>query len=58
MEGRSIGGKARIESDAVKHRRDGTAVSCIVTATAFRALEGELIGIVEDFKDISERNRG
>jgi len=54
---RILGGEGRIESDAVKHRRDGTAVSCIVTATAFRAPEGDLIGIVEDFKDISERNR-
>ncbi|NCO60885.1 MAG: hypothetical protein COZ70_02950 [Deltaproteobacteria bacterium CG_4_8_14_3_um_filter_51_11] len=30
---------------------------CIVTATPFREPTGELIGIVEDFKDISSRKQ-
>jgi PAS domain S-box-containing protein len=45
----------RVEYDSEKKRRDGTEVPCIVTATPFRRPDGEIIGIVEDFKDISER---
>ncbi len=47
----------RVEYDAEKLRKDGTTVPCIVTATPFRRPDGEIIGIVEDFKDISERRR-
>jgi PAS domain S-box-containing protein len=47
----------RVEYDAEKLRRDGTEIPCIVTATPFRRPDGEIIGIVEDFKDISERRR-
>ena len=36
-------------------RRDGKRISCILTAIPFRATDGELIGIIEDFKDITER---
>ncbi|MES0350864.1 MAG: PAS domain S-box protein, partial [Desulfobacteria bacterium] len=52
---RILSGQERIERDAEKVRGDGTTVTCIVTASAFRGPDGELIGIVEDFKDISER---
>jgi PAS domain S-box-containing protein len=54
---RILDGEERIERDAEKERSDGTMVTCIVTATAFRGPDGKLIGIVEDFKDISERKR-
>ena len=54
---RILDGEERIERDAEKERSDGTTVTCIVTATAFRRPDGKLIGIVEDFKDISERKR-
>jgi len=47
----------RIESDSEKTLKDGSIVPCIVTATPFRSPDGELVGIVEDFKDISERRR-
>lgn len=50
-------GEERIEYDALKIRQDGTEVPCIVTATPFRDSNGKLIGIVEDFKDISDRKR-
>ena len=50
-----LSGEERIESDSEKKRKDGTTVSCIVTATAFRGPGGELVGIVEDFKDITDR---
>jgi len=35
------------ECDSEKVRHDGVKVSCIVTATPFRAPNGKLIGIVE-----------
>ena len=47
----------RVEYDSEKLRKDGTEVPCIVTATPFRRPDGEIVGIVEDFKDISERRR-
>jgi len=49
---RILEGEERVECD-VKHR-DG---ACIVTATQFRKPDGELIGIVEHFKDITEREQ-
>jgi len=54
---RIINSDGRIESDSEKVRKDGSIVPCIVTATPFRSPNGELIGIVEDFKDISERRQ-
>ncbi len=50
-------GEERIDYDATKIRQDGYEVSCIVTATPFRDSNGELIGIVENFKDISDRKK-
>lgn len=54
---RVFSGKDRIEFESLRERKDGTMVPCIVTATAFRGTDGELIGIVEDFKDITERKK-
>lgn len=45
----------RIQYDTEKIRKDGSKVPCIVTATPFREPKGAIIGIVEDFKDISDR---
>jgi PAS domain S-box-containing protein len=45
----------RVEYDSEKIRKDGVKIPCIVSATPFRGADGELIGIVEDFKNISER---
>jgi two-component system, NarL family, sensor histidine kinase UhpB len=50
-------GEDRIEYDAVKIRQDGREIPCIVTATPFRDSSGNLIGIVENFKDISDRKK-
>jgi len=54
---RILNGEDRVECDSEKVRDGGYEISCIVTATPFRGPDGELIGIVEDFKDISERKR-
>jgi diguanylate cyclase (GGDEF)-like protein/PAS domain S-box-containing protein len=48
-------GQNRMEADVEKTRQDGSVVSCILTATPFRGLDGELLGIIEDFKDITVR---
>lgn len=51
---RIIEGEERLECETEKVRADGGKIPCILTATAFRGGDGELIGIVEDFRDISE----
>ena len=48
-----LGGEKRIEYEVEKERRDGIKIPCIVTSTPFRGPDGRLIGIVEDFKDIT-----
>ncbi|MCK4727998.1 MAG: PAS domain-containing protein, partial [Desulfobacterales bacterium] len=54
---RILRGEERVECDVKKERHDGVTVPCIVTATPFVGPDGQLIGIVEDFKDISVRKR-
>ena len=54
---RILSGEARVELEVEKIRKDGTKVLCIITATPFRAPDGELVGIVENFKDITHRRR-
>jgi len=52
-----LAGKDRVEYDTEIKRKDGTIVSCIGTAASFREPDGELVGIVESFKDITERKQ-
>ncbi len=47
----------RVEIDSEKTRSDGSKIPCIITATPFRGPDGTLIGIVEDFKDITDRKK-
>lgn len=54
---RILGGEERVECEAEKERKDGARISCIMTATPFRGSGGELIGIVESFKDITKRKQ-
>jgi PAS domain S-box-containing protein len=54
---RILGGEDRVECDSEKIPESGPEIQCIVTATPFKGPNGEVIGIVEDFKDISERKR-
>ena len=54
---RILNGEGRVECDSEKISDGGDRIPCIVTATPFAAPGGEVIGIVEDFKDISERKR-
>jgi PAS domain S-box-containing protein len=50
---RILSGEKRVECEVEKERNDGVRVPCIVVATPFVGPDGELMGIVEDFKDIS-----
>jgi len=52
---RILGGEERVECEVEKERSDGTKIPCIVTATPFRGPGGEVIGIVDDLRDIAER---
>jgi len=54
---RILSGEERVEYETERQRNDGIRVPCIVAATPFRAPGGELIGIVKNFKDITERKR-
>lgn len=49
-----INKKEPIERITKKELMNGTTISCIQTATPFWGPDGELIGIVEDFKDIKD----
>jgi PAS domain S-box-containing protein len=48
-------GEERVECDIEKKHNDGTKIFCILTATPLRSSNGEIIGIVEDLKDITDR---
>ena len=50
-------GENRIEYETERYRMDGTTIQCIATATPFRNERDEILGIVEDFKDITYRKR-
>ncbi|MDP2796642.1 MAG: PAS domain S-box protein, partial [Methanoregula sp.] len=54
---RLLGGEVYVEDEVEKIRADGKKIPCIVTATPFRGLTCEVIGIVEDFRDITVRKR-
>ena len=54
---RILKGENRIEMETERERMDGTRIQCIATATPFRNELGEILGIVEDFKDISDRRQ-
>jgi PAS domain S-box-containing protein len=52
---RILSGEEGIKCDVEKVRKNGTIVPCILTAVPFLGLDGEIIGIVEVFKDITGR---
>jgi PAS domain S-box-containing protein len=48
-----LAGQPRVDGHVLKHRSDATSVPCILTATPFIGPDGQIIGIVESFRDIS-----
>jgi PAS domain S-box-containing protein len=54
---RILAGEERVEYEVEKERIDGGKIHCIVAAMPFRDARGNIIGIVEDFKDITARKQ-
>jgi PAS domain S-box-containing protein len=54
---RILSGEENVECEIEKEGKDGTRIYCIVTATPFLGAGDKMIGIVENFKDITERKR-
>jgi diguanylate cyclase (GGDEF)-like protein/PAS domain S-box-containing protein len=53
---RILAGERSCTYEALKRTRDGTAIPCMVAARPF-VREGEIVGIIEDFRDITERKQ-
>ncbi len=43
----------RLESELIKVLPSGRSIVCAVTATPYHDINGEIVGIIEDFRDIS-----
>ncbi|MGA1844370.1 MAG: PAS domain S-box protein [bacterium] len=52
---RVLDGEERVECDIEKEMTDGSKIFCILTATPLRGPNSEIVGIVEDLKDITDR---
>lgn len=50
-------GEKRLEFDVEKESLDGRKIPCLVTVTPFKGADGQVLGIVEDFKDLTERKK-
>ncbi|MCB2183602.1 MAG: response regulator [Desulfobulbaceae bacterium] len=47
-------GQEHMETEIIKERHDGSVMSFYLTARPFRGEGGEFLGIIEDFRDISD----
>jgi len=52
---RILRGTPRVEATVQRTRKDGRTIYCDLTATPFLAPDGEILGIIEDFRDVTER---
>ncbi|MBW2568153.1 MAG: response regulator [Deltaproteobacteria bacterium] len=52
---RIMSGEERIEYESMRIRPDGRKIPCIVASMPFKAADGTLTGIIEDFRDITKR---
>ncbi len=48
-------GEDRIEQDIKKKNKQGNVIPGILNSVAFKGQNGEILGIIEDFKDITQR---
>jgi PAS domain S-box-containing protein len=48
-------GEDRVEQDIKKKNKNGKIIPGILNSVAFKGQNGEILGIIEDFKDISKR---
>lgn len=53
---RILNGEERIEIDVKKRSIAGQEKSFLLTATPFKSVDGDIIGVVENFKDMTDRN--
>ena len=51
---RILGGESMVRSDMNRGNREGVSIPCAVSAIPLRNPNGELLGIVESFRDITE----
>ena len=51
---RIIGGEDYVEGEVENERSDGIKTACILAATPLRGPDGELTGIIESLKDVTE----
>ena len=51
---RILNGEETVESQVEKKRPDGKRIPCILNATPFLGPEGDVIGVVESFRDVAE----
>jgi PAS domain S-box-containing protein len=54
---RVIGGERRVEDDVLVHNRDGESFPCILTVIPLMNPEGAVIGMVTNFRDMTDRKR-
>lgn len=52
---RIMAGEERIEYESIRMCPDGRKIPCIVASMSFKAADGTLTGIIEDFRDITKR---
>ena len=48
-------GEEKVEQDIQKRNKNGKVIPGIINCVAFKGQDGEMLGIIEDFKDISKR---
>lgn len=51
---RILAGSGPLSDVIEKRRADGSMVSCLITAQPF-VIDGEIVGVIEDFRDITDR---
>ncbi len=52
---RVLHGETRVECEKNIANRNGKVIPCLITAYPYHDVEGDLVGVVESFRDISER---
>ncbi len=54
---RILDGETMVQSEIGRQKSNGVTVPCIVTTSPLRTQKGELIGIMESFRDITEKKQ-
>lgn len=54
---RILQGEERIEELSLRRHRDGMPIYCEVNITPYTTPDGEIVGAIEDFRDVTERMR-